>query len=76
MSASYRAQLEAEKNEIMRLLEVRATEGKVRLTRRLREIVTSLNEMDNGENWSQPESDTKARIVLNDIHASHKVIRS
>ena len=74
----YRAQLEAEKEKILYLLDNPRTEGKVHMTRRLREIVTALNEMDEGNNWSQEPGDTKTRIVIQDIHTSttKKVFRS
>lgn len=77
---NYRSRLEAEKVHLLSMLNnahkhLTASERN-RGARRIREILDQLAEMDNGENWTQDQGDTRGRIVLNEVQSSRKVFRS
>ena len=77
MSSNYRKQLETERDELSELLQhAKPGDRRVSDVRRLRNIIEELNAMDAGESWTQVEGDTKAKIVLRDLQAGSKVIRS
>lgn len=76
---TYRQRLESEMNEILSMLNggrqhITPSERR-RGASRLREIATEMQALDARESWTQPESETLSRIVLNDLRLSRRVTK-
>lgn len=73
---NYRQNLEDEKETLLAMLPHARKDERARGVARVREIITTLAELDAGKNWTQEPSDTQARIVLNEVQRGLKVMRS
>jgi hypothetical protein len=74
-AAQYRANLEKEKDKLMRMLDSRETAMRGMVAKHLRSLVEEINLLDSGESWTQEPSDTKARIVIADLASNRRTMR-